>query len=260
MQHLRRLQVKGQSWGEIEGHPRLEQINKLQTLSDVKAGKWMEGCLGNLTNLRKLGIRLSTEADAEVWYESIANLVCLQSLTVVALGKELETIGLSVPPLSHLLRLSKLRLQVKLEKLPESTEFPTNLSKLILSDSCLEQDPLATLEKLKNLRILRLYGSFEGVEMACSAQGFPRLESLHLQFLPQLEEWRVEEGAMPSLLHLKIKNCRRLNQLPGGLQHLTSLKKLELWEMADEFKERLREDGGDDWHKIRHIPSIHTWQ
>ncbi|XP_058068302.1 disease resistance protein RPP13-like [Magnolia sinica] len=43
-----------------------------------------------------------------------------------------------------------------LEKLPESTEFPANLTKLTLELYCLKQDPLLTLEKLKKLRILKL--------------------------------------------------------------------------------------------------------
>ncbi|MGV8000483.1 hypothetical protein PJP08_29195, partial [Mycobacterium kansasii] len=92
-------------------------------------------------------------------------------------------------------------LEGKLEKLPESAQFPVNLTKLTLKLSGLKEDPLATLEKLEKLRILKLlYGSYEGKEMACSSQGFPHLESLHLECLIKLEEWRVEKGAMPSLI------------------------------------------------------------
>ncbi|XP_058115321.1 putative disease resistance protein At1g50180 [Magnolia sinica] len=264
MQQLRHLQVKGVGRVVIEGHPRLEGISNLQTLSKVKAGKWMEGCLGKLINLRKLGIEVDAEGGAyvEVFYESIVRLDCLHSLRVMALGEQLETplgerfetLGLLLPPLSHLFKLSKLSLVGKLEKLPDSTEFPTNLTKLTLAESCLKKDPLETLEKLKNLRILRLYSSFRGVEMVCAARGFPRLEYLYLEHLYDLEEWRVEEGAMPCLLHLRINHCRQLKKFP---EHVTTLKKLELWEMPEEFEERLREDGGEDWHKIRYIPSIH---
>ncbi|XP_058114443.1 disease resistance protein RPP13-like [Magnolia sinica] len=215
---------------EIKGRPRLDRINSLQTLSLVRYGKWMEdGCLGKLTNLRKLGIWVDTKADAKVLYESIVNLDCLHSL----------------------------KLQGNLAKLPDSSFFPTNLTKLTLKYSYLEEDPMAMLEKLKNLRILRLLNrSYIRKEMACSVQGFPRLESLHLRQLSHLEEWRVEEGAMPSLLHLNIGQCDELKKLPEGLQHVSTLNKLELWRMPDEFKARLEEDGGEDWYKIRHIPSI----
>ncbi|XP_058115137.1 probable disease resistance RPP8-like protein 4 [Magnolia sinica] len=258
MQQLRHVQVYNayetyyECCGVIEGHPRLDEISNLQTLSYVRTSEWMCGCLGKLVNLRKLGICLDLEgAYAEVLFESIVKLDCLQSLTVTA-NKLASNF-----PFPHLLKLSKLRLVGELEKLPESAEFPTNLTNLTLLLSHLKQDPLATLEKLKNLRILRLlWSSYQGKEMACAAQGFPRLESLHLQGLHQLEEWRVEKGAMPTLLHLQINECSNLKILPEGLKHMTTLKKLELLYMPNKFKERLREDNGEDWHKIHHIPSI----
>ncbi|XP_058114635.1 probable disease resistance RPP8-like protein 4 [Magnolia sinica] len=255
MQELRHVQVNsvfgnyGVSPGVIEGHPRLDRISNLQTLSYVEAGEWMKGCLGKLTNLRKLGIILDNGgAYAEVLNESIVKMDCLKSLTVK--GHQFP----SKFPFTHLLSLRKLRLH---GMLLESTEFPTILTKLTLAYSHLNQDPLIMLEKLKNLRILSLLdASYEGVEMACSSQGFPLLESLRLQCLRQLKEWRVEEGAMPSLLHLGISDCRQLKKLPDGLQHVTTLKELELLGMPDEFKERLRVDRGEDWHNFRHIPSI----
>ncbi|XP_058114481.1 putative disease resistance protein At1g50180 [Magnolia sinica] len=256
------------------------KMQQLRHLQLVMAGKWMEGCLGNLTNLRKLGIVLVTTADAEVFKDSIVKLGCLHSLSVsvryqrllvprnshlvkLRRSQQFETQEWSLPPFSNLLKLSKLYLEANLEKLPESAQFPVNLTKLTLQYSRLKQDPLATLEKLQKLRILKLmYGSYEGKEMACSSQGFPQLESLHLKGLHGLEEWRVEEGAMPSLLHLRIYYCNKLKELPEGLQHVTTLKKLESQCMPSEFKKRLKEDRGDgegegeDWHKIRHIPSI----
>ncbi|XP_058114550.1 putative disease resistance protein At1g50180 [Magnolia sinica] len=247
MHRLRHLQLP--FLGEIGGHPRLDLISNLQTLSGVYAGKWMEGCLGKLTNLRKLKIVFETGADAELFYEAIVNLNCLHHLSAVWVsvptpGNEDRALVLSLPNLPHLLKLSKLYLAEGLETLPE---FPTNLTKLTLEWSGLKEDPMATLEKLKSLRILRLlYGSYMGKEMACSAQGFPLLESLYLHKLDELEEWRVDEGAMPSLLHLQIQECKKLKKLPEGLQHVTTLKKLELGRMPGEFEARIREDGGED--------------
>ncbi|XP_058068503.1 disease resistance protein RPH8A-like [Magnolia sinica] len=137
-------------------------------------------------------------------------------------------------------------LRGKLEKPPEWYEFSPNLSKLTLELSKLMVDPMATLEKLPNLRILRLLlDSYMGKEMVCSAQGFPQLESLHVIQLPELEEWIIEEGAMPRLLHLLIWNCYHLKMLPG-LQHVTILKKLVVGSMPNEFKDRMRENGGED--------------
>ncbi|KAI7981581.1 putative disease resistance protein RDL6 [Camellia lanceoleosa] len=51
-----------------------------------------------------------------------------------------------------------------------------SLTTLVLKYSLLEEDPMATLEKLPNLRNLSLFSyAFVGKEMICSAHGFPHL-------------------------------------------------------------------------------------
>ncbi|XVF78633.1 hypothetical protein PTKIN_Ptkin14bG0150700 [Pterospermum kingtungense] len=64
---------------------------------------------------------------------------------------------------------------------------------------------MPTIEKLRNLRILQVGDSaFTGKKMICSAGGFPRLDSLSLENLSNLEELQVDEGAMPVLRCLEI--------------------------------------------------------
>ncbi|KAF3976832.1 hypothetical protein CMV_000006 [Castanea mollissima] len=100
--------------------------------------------------------------------------------------------------------VEKLKLYCRIEKLPEAHQFPPNLAKLTLWKTRLEEDPMPTLEKLPNLKILCLESwCFIGKDMVCSEGGFPLLQYLLLDKL-YLEEWRVEEGAMPSLCHLII--------------------------------------------------------
>ncbi|XP_058114604.1 probable disease resistance protein RF45 [Magnolia sinica] len=246
--------------GVIQGRPRLNQMSNLHTLTWVKVGEWMHGCLESLTHLRKLGICLDYgmfDVYGAVLFESILKLKCLQSLLVTTDLGYLEFPNSSVRPLSSLPSLRKLVLEGELANLPEPSEFLTNVTKLTLKRSNLKQDPLATLEKLENLRILRLlYHSYSGVTMACTSKGFPRLESLHLEELGNLYSWTVEEGALPTLTHLQINSCHRLRMLPEGLQHVTTLKKLELLNMPYAFNRRLRKDEGEDWNIICHIPSI----
>lgn len=50
-------------------------------------------------------------------------------------------------------QIYKLYVEVPLVKLPEEKEFPPNLTMLTLVKTRLEDDPMATLEKLPNLRI-----------------------------------------------------------------------------------------------------------
>ncbi|KAF8377861.1 hypothetical protein HHK36_031248 [Tetracentron sinense] len=156
--------------------------------------------------------------------------------------------------------LSKLSLSGELVELHDRHCFhevlPPNLTKLTLEHSRLEQDQMPSLEKLPNLRILRLQSnSYVGTEMVCSAKSFPQLESLQLQNLPKLEEKMLEVGAMPSLRHLEIQGCASLRMLPEGLRFVTTLLELEITRMPREFKRRLVEEG-EDWDAVKHIPTI----
>ncbi|KAJ3700827.1 hypothetical protein LUZ61_004532 [Rhynchospora tenuis] len=101
--------------------------------------------------------------------------------------------------------------------------LPIHLTKLSLDNIFSQGDPMPVLEKLENLKYLQLLGSgFE--RMCCSAGGFVQLEELRLE-LKQVEEWKIEEGALPMLKFLEVNNCHLLH-IPGGLQHLTLLQKL----------------------------------
>ena len=105
----------------------------------------------------------------------------------------------------------KLNLHCLIKNLPEAHQFSPNLAKLTLWRTGLEEDPMATLEKLPSLKILLLlFNSFLGKNMVCSQRGFPLLQFLVLSELRYLDEWRVDEGAATNLLHLEIRECWRL--------------------------------------------------
>ncbi|XP_038974010.1 disease resistance RPP8-like protein 3 [Phoenix dactylifera] len=142
------------------------------------------------------------------------------------------------------------------QQCPDSSQFPPNLTKLVLIHSEFEQDPMPVLDKLPNLRLLQLNAyAYKGKSMSCSStRGFPQLQQLVLFGVHSLEEWRVKAGAMPSLTHLTIAKCEKLKMLPEGLQHVTTLRELDLRDMSYEFNKRVR---NEDAYKVRHIPSIH---
>ncbi|KAI7981575.1 putative disease resistance protein [Camellia lanceoleosa] len=97
-----------------------------------------------------------------------------------------------------------------------------------------------------------------GNEMVCSAHGFPHLKSLILCNL-KIEEWRVDDGAMPKLSYLGIEGCKKLKMLPNGLRFIPTLQELQIFSMSKAFNDRLRvvdSQEGEDFHKISHIPSI----
>ena len=105
------------------------------------------------------------------------------------------------------------------------SQFPYSLIDLTLSGSGLVEDPMQSLDKLANLRSLKLLAKpYLGKNMLCSLGGFPQLRVLNLWKLEQLEEWNVEKGALQALRHLEIRFCRSLKILPAELLHRTLLK------------------------------------
>jgi hypothetical protein len=66
------------------------------------------------------------------------------------------------------------------------------------------------------------------------------LHVLRLTLLKELEEWKVEENAMPLLEYMVIDRCEKLRKIPEGLKDITSLKKLKITGMPVDFEHRLR--------------------
>ncbi|KAK4424558.1 putative disease resistance protein RXW24L [Sesamum alatum] len=150
-------------------------------------------------------------------------------------------------------------------KLPAyELELGRNLIRLNLHSQCnIAKDPMAILEKLPMLReLIFREDSYVGREMVCRAAGFPQLKKLMLWELPNLEEWRVEEGAMPNLSFLDIHKCEKLEMIPDGLKSITTLQELSITWMSKKFVDRIKVvngEEGEDYHKIKHIPSLHIW-
>ncbi|KAL1555912.1 putative disease resistance protein [Salvia divinorum] len=126
---------------------------------------------------------------------------------------------------------------------------------LDLFDSEIEDDPMGILGKLPCLIKLRLYNdSFVGEKMTCPANSFLHLKRLTLRDLPKLRKWRVEAGAMPLLTKLTIGECSCLEIVPEGLSRISTLQTLVIKQMP-ELRERVS-PSGQDFHKVRHVPSI----
>ncbi|KAF8389433.1 hypothetical protein HHK36_026128 [Tetracentron sinense] len=251
MKQLRHLILSRQA--TIKPDLRLDTLINLRTLKNIYSGNWIKRDLSNLKNLRKLKIIGILELE---WTEDIESTVleldCLRSLSLEFQGQIPR-----LAPFSRCDHLSKLRLTGKIEGHPHLHQvLPPNLKKLTLKGSELYQDPFLSLEKLPNLRILRLQNdSYIGRDMVCTVNGFPQLESLQLQSLRHLEEMRLGVDAMPSLRRLEILFCPYLNMLPEGLKFVTTLQELEITTMPQNFTCRLRE-GGEDWDKVKQIPTI----
>ncbi|KAF8068139.1 hypothetical protein N665_1150s0012 [Sinapis alba] len=235
----------------------LSTLRNLQQLWDFPVGQCNPRDLLAMTSLRRLSINLSSQnTDFEVVSSLSRVLKRLRGLTINVPCEPMPPPVDITQLVSAFANLSELELFLKLEKLPGEQSFSTDLGALRLWQCGLVDDPLLVLEKLPNLKILQLFeGSFVSVKLHCSANGFPRLHSLTLSQLENLEEWIVEEGAMMCLVSLELKGCKKLQSVPEGMRFLKKLQEVEIGNMTKAFKDKLA-SGGEDFYKIQHVPCV----
>ncbi|KAG2725843.1 hypothetical protein I3760_01G085000 [Carya illinoinensis] len=241
MEHLRHLYLPGNS--EIRGKLQLPNVSKLQTLVNIPVSI--------------CDVKDPTAGFDKFGKELMPSNVTFNCLHVLKISQHNLYKRVAITPMvMSCPHIYQLRLWGKIEKLPEHDKISQHLAQLKLKETQLEEDPMLILEKLSNLKILHLaHQAYTGKKMICSVRGFPQLQSLILNELNGLEEWEVEEGSMPMLCHLKIEFCYNLRMVPDGLQFFGNLQKLEIVSMGSSFEKRLGE-GGEDFYKIRHVPSV----
>ncbi|XVE50713.1 hypothetical protein DITRI_Ditri01bG0185400 [Diplodiscus trichospermus] len=238
---------------------KLNTLKNLQTLVNFNTKSCHAKDLFNMINLRELEIRgrfiiiEGFKEDKDM--APVLGSKCLQSLYIQSYDDKIDPRHLA-HLLSNCVCICKLSLNMKIGKLPEYHYFSQDISYIYLRRTALEEDPMPTLEKLQYLRILK-FGifAFKGKAMICSAGGFPKLASLSIEYLYNLEEWKVEEGAMLALRSLELINCKKLKQLPDGLKFITTLQELKIEMMPPIFEDKLVE-GGEDFYKVQHVPSV----
>ncbi|GAB4837752.1 hypothetical protein Ancab_039625 [Ancistrocladus abbreviatus] len=252
---------------------KLHTLSKLQTLWFIKgtySEEEMERMGPSLTKLRIDDIKGQRLLDA------VFRSPCMTSGNLVKLdlqwtnGAELK----SMEPLhNHCQRLQWLELWGKIrEDCP--LHFPPSLVELSLYDNETCNDPMVAAGRLGQLKRLWLGSTYVGAEMTCDVASFPQLEELAIGRFENLEEWRVEKGAMPRLKKLFIYKCLKLKRLPEELKSICILQKLELWGMPRSFCHRLFRQGdesnyvyqaratnnegerGEDFHIIQHISLV----
>ncbi|CAL5184591.1 unnamed protein product [Lathyrus oleraceus] len=229
----------------------ISNLKSLQTLVNFPAEKCDVKDLMKLTDLRKLVI--DDPNFGEVFESTNTNVTFnhLESLFYVS-SEEISILEVS----AGCPNLYKLHIEGPISNFPSPNQISSKLAKLKLQGSGLVVDPMTTLEKLPNLRLLELQlDSFLGKNMVCSSKGFPQLRSLVLSDLPNLEEWKMEKGAMCCLGKLEISNCTKLEVVPDGIRFVGSLKDLEIRSMFAVFRMKL-EKGGDEHYKVQHVPSL----
>ncbi|KAK2968235.1 hypothetical protein RJ640_027065, partial [Escallonia rubra] len=197
--------------------------------------------IGKLTRLRRLGITKLRSKDGMDFCSSIEKLTNLSSLFVYSAAEHeiLDLQSLSSAPQF----LRTLELGGRLEKLPHWIPYLHSLVTLWLCYSQLGDDPLQSLEALPNLELLGFLQAYEGESLTFKAGGFQRLKVLWLRRLKGLRSLTMEDGAMPHLEEIYFHNCKLVDELPLGIQHLTNLQFLRLDDMPDKLTMPLQVQG-----------------
>ncbi|XP_028077672.1 probable disease resistance RPP8-like protein 2 [Camellia sinensis] len=241
-----------------EGKLQVDGSRKLEILKNLATDKVDAKGLTTLTNLRRLDVRIQENLeDLELVNNYLVSNHRLQYTTTLVVNCDFS-LGEGLSLQIQLLKcncLVELYINGITGKLPEyDHHFCRSLAHLTLFGSHLKDDLMVTLEKLPNLKVLYLINAFVGKEIVCSAHGFPLLTDLCHSYL-QMETWRVDGGAMPVLYSLFITSCENLKMLLDGLRFISTLHELNICDMSAAFNDRLSE-GGEDFHKFRHIPHI----
>ena len=211
--------------------------------------------LGQLSQLRKLGVKNLSKETMSAFCISIEKMSQLQSLDITSISEneiiDLETIS-SAPQC-----LQRIHLRACLEKLPDWIPKLQHLVRLKIFWSRLKEDPLKALQNLPNLLELDLsMQAYSGEQLHFKTGGFPKLGDLCLRDLDGLNSLIIDEGALPRLETLMIGPSPKLKVVPFGIQHLRNLKRLDFYDMSKEFEESLNYVVGPCYWIVEHIPTV----
>ena len=232
LQKLRHLYLSESYRSKLMLRHGTNSLTTLQTLCGlfIDEETLVRDCLDRLLDIKKLGLTMSSKQEAvslslQAVADWISKLNQLHSLRLKSIDKSNQPWDLELKPLVGHVNLSCIYLLGRLRNPSIISQFPYSLIDLTLSGSGLAEDPMQSLDKLPNLRSLKLFAkSYLGKNMLCSLGGFPQLRALKLWKLEQLEEWNVDKGALQDLRDLEIRFCRSLKMLPVELLHRTLLK------------------------------------
>ncbi|CAN6310813.1 unnamed protein product [Urochloa humidicola] len=210
---------------------------------------WPLDELKNLSQLRKLHIQKIEKAAgrSEAMEMSLAAKKGLRELELSCGGtvKPLQTPEL-VRKIEDVFEEMNPPLCLEVLKLANyfGTRFPRWLSVTFLPNLrdldivgcnfCHSFPPLGRLLELRSLYIADSSALKDiGVEFMGTKVPFPKLQNMHLQGLQELKTWSgIEPGELPSLQVLQLESCPKLQHLPTGLRHVTSLTRLRIADMA----------------------------
>ncbi|XP_039170403.1 disease resistance protein RPM1 [Eucalyptus grandis] len=228
----------------IEMHSGRGALSKIQKLSLVKATTELIQKLDAMIHLRKLGLINLKSKDGRKVCGSIQKMEHLSTLDLQAdSGDDLELDHIQIKPGFEVLQ--HLYLKGQLKELPSWVSSLQSLIKVGLKWSRSDFSPLPALQALPNLMELDMADAFTGQTLEFSKNTFSKLKILQIEQFRELSMVVVEVGAMPALEKLTFCKCDKLNMLPLGIENLTCLQELLLYDMNGQLIDRLRKNSED---------------
>ncbi|KAI3427784.1 uncharacterized protein J3R85_009213 [Psidium guajava] len=268
LRHLRHLLVYRydvQNYVTFNGAEGVEMLggrgalSNIQKLSLVMATAELIKKLDDMIHLRKLGLINLKSKDGRKVCESIQKMEHLSTLDLRAeSGHQLELDHIQIKPGFEFLQ--HLYLKGQLQKLPTWVSSLQSLIKVGLKWSRLNINinPLQALQDLPNLMELDMVDAFMGQTLEFKVNTFRKLKILQIERFSELSLVVVQADAMPALEKLTFCKCEKLNMLPLGIDSLTRLEELLLYDMNREFIDRLRRNG-EDRNLVSHVRVIHSY-
>ena len=206
----------------------------LQKLSLIKAnnkkGSIVEE-LGNLIELRKLGITELKNEDGRDICASIEKMEHLSSLHVESANEYLDLKYVQKPPQM----INSLFLGGMLHNIPEWILSLNGLFKLKLRRSQLVKSPLEVLRDLPSLKVLHLHDAYTGEVLEFQAGWFLELRILVIEQCRWLKCVVIPERAMPKLQTLTIEKGDSLTMVRIAISTLTRIEETSVPEELLEF-------------------------
>nr|ALS19717.1 disease resistance protein [Zizania latifolia] len=224
----------------------LSNMKELQTLETMEASKDLAEQLKKLIQLRSVWIDNITNADCGNIFAALSNMKLLSSLLLSARDENEQLCFDAFKPQSTELH----RLIIRGQWANGTLDYPIfrshgkHLKYLALSWCRLGEDPLGMLAShLPNLTYLRLNNMHSAKTLVLDSEAFPRLKTLVLKNMLDVDQIKITDGALPCIEGLYIASLPRLDKVPQGIESLSSLKKLSLTNLHEDFKTQWNKNG-----------------
>lgn len=235
----------------------LSSLEELQTLETVEASKDLAKQLEKLMQLRSIWIDNIRATDCEKLFSALSKMPFLSSLLLSACDENETLCFQTLKPTSTKLHRLIVRGHWATGTLqcPIFQDHGKNLKYLALSWCQLGEDPLGVLAShVPNLTYLRLNNMHTAKTLVLSAGSFPHLKTIVLKHMPDVNQVKIMDGALPVVEGLYIQSLSGLARVPQGIETLYSLKKLWLRDLHEDFKAQWIEN--EMHQKMQHVPEL----